>query len=319
MSPISRFAQGGLFLAFLTLVSGLPTSPVPSMLLTNITVIPSFLLNALQNTYPSTVRPNGQETPIPTISSPKCWFCPKKDKRHDTGLQALPGLDSPQTSQPSSNSEDFDKPLPVINTTSDRDPVYSLPTKTVRDASTKVRRTKDIPTETILRTNEEFDILRKYMPHRIEVKNNERFALTSKKWHWRYGVLYIPAHYNLFTGPVSHVTKEQVLSCNDGSIEKIIETRYYSWKISTWDLRLEDDGKTILYEKSDKSLIDHDNLKNYTLKFLGRLRDDATDATIHKVADGLVEEMNKRGGYDFWFNNCRDFAYFLFKRLRKQE
>ncbi|KAL4919522.1 hypothetical protein BDW62DRAFT_199841 [Aspergillus aurantiobrunneus] len=314
MSLVARPTQS-LFLGFLTLVSGLPTSSVPAAQPTDVSVTPSFVSNVFQNTHTSTVGSNGQATPVPIVGGPECWFCPKEDEHH-AGSWALLGLDKPGTYQPSSVSAQFDQPLPVINVTADGDPVYGAPTRTIHETATKARRAGAVPTETMVRTDEYFDLLRQYMPHTEEdLPNGARFAMTAKTWNRRFGIK-IPRHYNLFTGSIIDNADHEDVKCN-GELVKVIEYHDYEWRTTAWDL-VRDENNKVDYQGTDKELIFYEDRDDAELKFLGRLRDDATDEVIHETAKGLVNEMNKRGGYDYFLRNCRDFAYLLFKRIRQK-
>ncbi|KAL4915968.1 hypothetical protein BDW62DRAFT_111892 [Aspergillus aurantiobrunneus] len=184
MSPISYSGHSGLHLAFLTLISAVSASPVPgspaSASPTPVSVTPYFVQNAPGNTHTSTIGPNGYATPVPVVGGPECWFCPREHE-YEAGAWALLGITEPGTYQPSSVSEDFDQPFPVVNVSSNGDPIYG-PSRTTTDISaTKAKRDPPIPTKTEDTMSPNFKLLRDHMPSTRKVKDNERYAMTASK------------------------------------------------------------------------------------------------------------------------------------------
>lgn len=132
-----------------------------------------------------------------------------------------------------------------------------------------------------------------------------------------------PKHYALVTGFITeHHDRETEFDCN-GEPERIILRHYFDWRTTIWDLNFHEEGGTIFFRERNIRVMEFDR-PNYEWKWLGRISDNAKDNNqwIHDKAKELENEMNaektliRGGGYHPWLNNCRDFAYYLYKRIK---
>lgn len=130
------------------------------------------------------------------------------------------------------------------------------------------------------------------------------------KWH---GVSY-PVHYTVAAGFIQASLREERFYCN-GEVTEVVAHRYLDWKTTLWDLQYTHDHPNIDYGRVERSPSRYHNGKN-RWKFLGRIRDDADDRFIDEKARALVQEINDKGGYNYYMRNCRDFAYILYKRIK---
>ncbi|KAL4917735.1 hypothetical protein BDW62DRAFT_201522 [Aspergillus aurantiobrunneus] len=319
----------GLFLAFLTLAS---TSPVSSPLQnarflqpTDVAVMPSLVAGIAENTHTSTVGPNGLATPVPVVGGPECWFCPGKSALAP-GSWALLGIDGPGIYQPSSDSPVFSAPLPIINVSSTGDPSYDAPSKTTPSLSTRAKRvdtSTPVPTETHSVTTGAFEILLKYLPEQPPaVRDGTRMAMTWRTKDKIHGVP-VMTHWGIIAGPV--IMKEERVEvhrdCGNGEreLERVEIRRTFDWDAPSWDLAYYKGSKKV-YRVYDTTPVGQWRLKyrdDFRFKYLGTLPDTRTAESIDAVAQKLIDEMNERGGYSFLLRNCRDFAYYLYKRIRK--
>ncbi|KAJ5577949.1 uncharacterized protein N7459_006913 [Penicillium hispanicum] len=135
----------------------------------------------------------------------------------------------------------------------------------------------------------------------------------------KWGIISRPVHYGLIAGFVEYAAlRQEMMDDCDYRVEKIIVNHTIDWNITSWDLH-KNKTNFITYDHfavdeawpSDPLL--HEKAK---FRFLGRIQDSATVDFIQDKANGLVNDMNARGGYNYVFNNCRDFAYYLYKRIK---
>lgn len=128
-----------------------------------------------------------------------------------------------------------------------------------------------------------------------------------------------PAHYVVVTGFIS----VRGIQWNDCENERIVEEIHYDWDTVMWDLGFRRTTGEIWYERNDRDASRYDN-DQVKWKWLGRISEQGRGRPdwIAAMAQEVVNEMNgekkglKGGGYDKWFNNCRNFRDYLYKKIK---
>ena len=134
----------------------------------------------------------------------------------------------------------------------------------------------------------------------------------------RYG-LSIPSYYGLLAGFVRYERTESTkIDCKSGKETVHVEIEL-DWICGLWELTFENKTNKISVRDHMVPNKDFEGLSpkdDFKFKYLGRIETGATRDFITTKAFELAEAMNKKGGYNYFFNNCRDFTYYLYKRIR---
>lgn len=104
---------------------------------------------------------------------------------------------------------------------------------------------------------------------------------------------------------------------------EVVETLTLDWNLTMWDLtaNLTKKGDNIRSNllRFDADWPSPEDLEDYAgekVKFMGRIKDTATEDFIQATALEIAKEMNKKGGYNLFWRNCRKYAYKLWNTIK---